>query len=202
MKHKNNDETPNLNRPAQRANSARRRVLLGSLGGAAAVSVWHTPVIKSVMLPAHAQTSLTLPKNFFRPGGGTPKLGFQPSKRSLLDVFIPAAHAGKGQDPESFGVLATNLDDTSFDVQFLNNRGNLIRTGTLQTDGTPGTLVVPAMLTCAEDFEVTPGDIPASITAIDQMEMTLRITPVERPEIDIIVPAGPAGVLEEICRPE
>lgn len=36
--------------------SARRRLLLG-LGTSTALSVWHKPVINSVIMPAHAQTS-------------------------------------------------------------------------------------------------------------------------------------------------
>jgi len=53
MKSNQNDNL-NLN---QKANKQRRKLLMGSAAAGSALTVWHKPIIESMLIPAHAQTS-------------------------------------------------------------------------------------------------------------------------------------------------
>lgn len=67
-----------------------KKILVGTgAAGVAAVAPqkWATPVINSVVLPTHAQTSL-LSLNYSDPNAGA----FTPA--DLLDSLVPSAHAG------------------------------------------------------------------------------------------------------------
>lgn len=68
-------------------NLTRRKALIGGTAGVAAATAWHTPILNSVVLPAHAQTSTA---NFF----SSTTLITQNS--SPWDLLLPTANAGEG----------------------------------------------------------------------------------------------------------
>ena len=90
---KNIKNTKNNEAPEQGLNTSRRRAVLGTLAGATAVTAWHKPVITSVILPAHAQTSpATMALTFFASGAiATPIM----VKSSPVDWLVPSAVASE-----------------------------------------------------------------------------------------------------------
>lgn len=142
----------------QGSNLSRRKVLLGGSAGVAAVTAWQTPILKSVVLPAHAQTSML---SFF--GGAT--VIAQNSSPSLLDKLLPVAHAGLEQAPTTeFTIVIVPqggaeyrvdiFSDTQIELGFVQN-SQLLHGGSV-TLGTPSSLAVvsnPCDIKLAE-FEV------------------------------------------------
>ncbi|MGA8258915.1 MAG: hypothetical protein WB783_01755 [Arenicellales bacterium] len=77
----------------------RKILAAGSVTAGTSVSIWKTPFVKSVVLPAHAQTSDPVnggggPGN----GGGGPVISGQigePDVAGLLDLFLRSAYAAE-----------------------------------------------------------------------------------------------------------
>jgi len=63
---------------------SRRNSIRGALGGVAVVSVWHKPVVNSLVLPAHAQMSPEVVMNF-RAGSTSVTTGPLGRTDTLLD---------------------------------------------------------------------------------------------------------------------
>ncbi len=72
----------------KRTNQGRRKVIVGTIAGATAAAVWHKPLLQSVVLPAHAQTSATL--SFFATSATATLVS---ANNPILDVLIPTAYA-------------------------------------------------------------------------------------------------------------
>lgn len=77
-------------------NKGRRKALSGMIVGGAAVTLWHKPVVNSVMLPAHAQTSAT--QDFYATVANATAVTV--NAKTMLDVLIPSAHALVGPSNE------------------------------------------------------------------------------------------------------
>ncbi len=92
----------------------------GLLSGAALTNgVWTKPVIDTVLLPAHAQTSMMMT---FSANGTitttTPTL----DRDSILDLFVTPVHAGSSRPSSSlvgFQAYAMQTGEDAFDFQFL-----------------------------------------------------------------------------------
>ena len=75
-----------------------KKLAVGGIAGAALPTQWSRPVVDSVMLPAHAQTS---DSSVYGGGGGGPVAGPGPAPTNsigeeILDFFTTPAQAGYG----------------------------------------------------------------------------------------------------------
>ena len=146
----------------------RRKVLLGLTGGIAGASQlpskWTKPVIDSVILPAHAQTSATtaaptttmapLPTNFR--GNISLAVSLTSNQRdSIFSALIPKAYAGT-MNPTG-DLCITSNDGTSFEAKLLydfdgthfNEGSGSVgggSTGFPQTGGTAGCFIIDASI--------------------------------------------------------
>ena len=150
----------------------------------------------SIMIDAPVCELIPIADSYFQAGGGNGQLQGANNSNSILDFFIPEAHAG-GASPSEFGVLATKMGDTEYMVEILNRRGNLLRTGTLNIDGSNGTLAPIMPLTCDGQFEGTPVDFTARIAGISIDNITIEATGNDGLKV-FSVPAG-MGSLMEVC---
>lgn len=133
---------------------SRRNLLKSALAGSGAVIAgknlpenWAKPVVDSVMLPAHAQTSIQINTqfNFFGQNVAVASIGSDTSfAESITDSLINDAHAQAGQRPiiemsaAVNGSMATVLFTPSQDPVFL----WALFQSNLPTDGTPGTVIL------------------------------------------------------------
>ncbi len=139
----------------QRILTTRRRALLGLAGGVVGASqlptTWTKPVVDSVILPAHAQTTVvpttpapttTLPIINFR-GQFSVDVNFvgidQPQEglhATILDTVIPKAHAGFRISPAD---MCIEVNGTSFTATLLVNN-DILFTGSGTVGGGPVTM--------------------------------------------------------------
>jgi hypothetical protein len=76
--------------PNNQPNLVRRKALIGGTAGVAAATAWHTPILKSVVLPAHAQMSVASPAAFF----GSVSTALVVKNSSPWDLLVQPANAG------------------------------------------------------------------------------------------------------------
>ena len=126
-----------------KSSESRRKLLKSIAAGSGAIVAgkslpesWSRPVVDSVMLPAHAQTS-TATSNYF---GGVVEVGQGPvfnnvMLATLAGSLINDAHANGANGT----VCGANMGD-SLDVQFQNSKNTVLRKGVLAKDGTEGML--------------------------------------------------------------
>jgi hypothetical protein len=150
MSNKVKNEMAEINQA--QSNKARRNLLLGGAAGVA-LGAWHTPIVKSVITPAHAQTTtddsglpLLGPGPFFSAPTITNN---QASPNSILDVIIPKAYAGR-RPLSSVYSQVTPVGANQYRVEIRNGKNTLARIGTL-TVGVAGVLV-PEGRTCRFDL--------------------------------------------------
>jgi len=113
--------------------STRRRLLKTAvLGGAAAAALklapeqWSRPMVRSVTLPAHAQTSppaASLPEGPWSGGAGLPNGGPERSRglgQRLLDFLVPKARGTMQQNPcpVGFEICIEPVDDQTISVRW------------------------------------------------------------------------------------
>ena len=194
---KRENKTMAENKKPENVNNNRRRAVLGAVGGASALAVWHKPVITSVVLPAHAQMSpTTMALTFFASGATvTPVI----VKSSPLDLLIPEAVASEFPIVSEYSVTveqtAPETDNYNINVferrmQGEDNRGEFLYSGSAsQTTG--GTLAVSE-----NPCELRASPIDVSITTISETAVTLEFTGRnERLE----VPAGSGSLPMPVC---
>lgn len=97
----------------KQVNLARRKALLGTAGGAAAVAAWHKPIINAVVLPTHAQMT-TMNLQFF---GATVGASPTTKKSSPLDLLISPAVAGLMMEQTyTIEAIQTDMAGESFNI--------------------------------------------------------------------------------------
>jgi hypothetical protein len=118
-----------------------------AVGAATLPQRWTRPVVDSVLLPVHAQATGGV---FGGAGLGVTGGGMfgmvgethyaQGPAHRLLDAVIPSAHAGTMVPSEPTATVCAILSGNMMTVQFQRSQNNAFREGTLNIDGTPGTL--------------------------------------------------------------
>ena len=124
----------------EKNSSENRRKLLKSIAVASGAVIagkdlpesWGRPVVDSVMLPAHAQTSNPL---VF---GGT-SLRSSDASDFILDTLVPTANAGASLPGSDHG-CATLLSNGDLEIYTQFESYSKIRMGVFKTDGTTGYL--------------------------------------------------------------
>ncbi len=211
--------------------SARRALLKTLAIGSGSASLtqlptrWTTPVIESVMLPAHAQTTGNLPPTFFSgtgvtgqvvdastPGGATVDQLIAATDR-LLSGVVPSASAGQPGSGGGNGYFVCaavdpNNGTATVSVAGLNEFDDpgvlLIRRGVLSLDGTPGQLTAAAADKdpCFNGFpqELTrPARINPGLTTAAEIviEITMRNPSENPPTLRLAVPLVAGSCLDE-----
>lgn len=93
---------------------SRRKAMTGMVVGGAALGVWHKPAIKSVFLPAHAQTSSDMDADFFATVADASVV--TTNTQLLLDTLIEPAYA----------ILVTNeeaVSELKFEAEAISQGG-------------------------------------------------------------------------------
>ena len=102
--------------PIKVKNILQRRTILGALTGIGALAVWHKPIIDSVVLPAHAQTSVFTGQ--YIDNNVSTTIITNSSNNSLMDnivsLVVPNAHAGH-ETPEG-GHVVVDISELTFDA--------------------------------------------------------------------------------------
>ena len=85
-----------MNQNSENNRLHKRRAMLGAITGAGVASLWHKPIVNSVLLPTHAQTSVFSGQYIDNNVGIT--LGSLMQKESIIEriagMIVPVAHAG------------------------------------------------------------------------------------------------------------
>jgi len=110
-----------------------RRHAVTAAGVAAASAAWHKPIINSVMLPAHAQTSDAMSSSDLSDGDtfvlnpGVTSNG-NTENSNLLDLLVSEAHAG-GNTPGRGSLMKLTYDapSDSFDYEQANRNRSIKR---------------------------------------------------------------------------
>jgi hypothetical protein len=180
----------------------------GSLTGVAAV-MWHKPLINTIVLPAHAQTSVVATAlTFFGGGTATPK----GVSSSLLNLLVPEAHATVRPVVETVmaSIVQNEVEGTDYTVSVLIDLGKsygdkfektqLVFSGSL-------TLGVAAMLAVSED----PCDLANTVLgrSVPPLSLTLNSVSEELAEISyssdlfeaagVSIPAGSGALPMAMC---
>ena len=121
----------------------RRKILLGVAGGAAVPAIWSKPLVKSVVLPAHAATSpmpVRMAVTYFGTNltrtitSNTGETADKTLFAEALDAIVPPANAQSGS-PRDFAVT---VEDEMAEVSFRNGPNTEEFSGMLSTDGSFG----------------------------------------------------------------
>ena len=140
----------------KKSSESRRKLLKSIAAGSGAIVAgkslpesWSRPVVDSVMLPAHAQTSPAPPVPEEPTFGGAAlnvvlndmdnDSMFAQLTNEFADTFISPAHAGGGNGGGSADVCAPKSGGM-LDVTIQTAQNNARRNGMLSIDGTPGNL--------------------------------------------------------------
>lgn len=98
-------------------NKDRRTALTGMIVSGAAVTLWHKPVINSVMLPAHAQASAV--QDFFATVASASAITV--NANIIIDALIPSAYAADLLSPSAELPLA----DLVFEAEAISQGGGM-----------------------------------------------------------------------------
>lgn len=105
--------------PEQRRSSVRKILAAGSVAAGMGAPLWATPVVKSVVLPAHAQTSETSGRPVVVLRG---PIG-EPESFGLLDLFLNSAYAAE-EDDLAGGCISITIDGSSVTATVTLNTGD------------------------------------------------------------------------------
>ena len=184
--------------PSSKVDKNRRRTLLGVAGGAAALGVWHKPVINAVTLPAHAQMSGPTTLSFFSSNVVVNPITMQ----SPLDWLVSPAVAGIQVQPRITSEYAASISQTApdtdnyqidvFERRFEGeqNIGEFLYSGTA-SEAAGGTLTV-TQNPCDEKAR----EFMVEIVAISDMSITLNLL---GPEVSVEIPAGTGSIPTPMC---
>lgn len=140
----------------ERENLPRRKALKLAAGGGAVVGStllagqWSTPLVKAVILPAHAQTSMTMQVFSASANVGIGKSA-PLQEKNILDLFIEPAIAGMESFEEvTLEAYAAQTGEAAFDFQFLITSSRLCKSET-----TPESEIFAFVEVSAADGSVT-----------------------------------------------
>jgi hypothetical protein len=183
---------------------SKRKALLG-VAGASALAVWHKPVMKSVLLPAHAQTTddtppPVLPPSSFFSGSAQVIVQNQTTPWTPLDIFVGPANAQPSEGPIEVQITPTTTEgsyDVVIQTSFLSNAAGddplvVFRDrfeGTLVLDGGPSDLT--QLSPCNSPFTQ-----PAQISNLDEVNRTIQLQFQMTP---YLIPEGTGTLTEIIC---
>jgi len=101
--------------------NTRRRVLVGGTLTGVAAAVWHKPLMNTISLPAHAQTSVpVVTMTFF--GAGVATATPITTVDSIVNALIPQAHAGDSAMAESI-MASIEQNELVYRIDFGGPRG-------------------------------------------------------------------------------
>jgi len=164
-----------------RSNLNRRRLLKTFTAGGAAVMIgknlpdnWVQPVVESVLLPSHAQTSVpgATTLNYFGQNVSVVQL-FEPTPSIVAQIsesIISAAHAQIVPGSNSIIEMSAKVKGSMATVMFTPSRPASSWTlfqSTLTTDGTPGTVDLAPGGLCPDAVWPIQGAGPQSVRIVD-----------------------------------
>jgi hypothetical protein len=172
------------------SDKSRRKLLKSIAAGSGAIVAgkslpesWSKPVVDSVLLPAHAQTSPAV-QTYFGPAiviegqelmGGANDVDVENTiLADVTDKLIPAAHAG-GPEGETNGTLCITVNGNSADVAYQNDANSVLRRATLATSGFPGFLEFAGISSDESCSKKNPRNLPAEITEVNSSYVELEI---------------------------
>lgn len=165
----------------------RRSLLLSSAGSAALLTAWHEPMIKSIVLPAHAvMSSRGLAQEFYYGEDLTAEVASLRKRNfSPLDLVVQPAMATVGTNYETVRAV---LEEDGYTVEVFSN--GIFRTEEgLQVGDSPK--VLPSK-NCLEVVDMT-----AQIISAGELHMVLIVD-----ECEIVVPFGTGDKIETPDCPE
>ncbi|MFT5136840.1 MAG: hypothetical protein ACI9XU_002261 [Arenicella sp.] len=176
-------------------NTGRRKTLLGAAAGASVIA-WHTPIINSIVLPAHAQTS-GISRSFF---GASVTVSPLAKANSLLNFLIPEAVAGVILQSAEYAVAATPIgtDGAAFTISLFEDRGESKEYSVVQ-------VVYSGDVSLASGGSLSPSENPCNlnlkniaveITSITEDAIRLNLT--DRRQ-SLIVAAGEGKLPTPMC---
>ena len=181
-------------RKSNSVNLRRRATVMGAAAGASAAAVWHKPLIESIVLPAHAQTSTVI--TFFASAATTMPIT---KNDSLLEAIIPSAYAGDipsmseytvtivqqgaGIDSYEIGVFERLLEGDS-------NVGEILYGGTA-SQASGGTLGITD-----NPCELEQGSINVEFGSISADSITLNFTNRNQ---TLMIPSGTGSLPTPMC---
>jgi len=140
----------------KRSSESRRKLLKSIAAGSGAIVAgkslpesWSRPVVDSVMLPAHAQTSPPPPVEEPTFGGAALSVVLNDMDNDSMlaqltnefaDTFISPAHAGGSGNGGGSAAVCAPKSGSMLDVTIQTAQNNARRNGMLSIDGTPGNL--------------------------------------------------------------
>jgi len=180
--------------------SNKRRAALAVIGGSS-VAVWHKPLINSVILPAHAQTSNMVANSYF--GTSLPLATLDSrSTSSPLDWLISSANAQVEVEPISVNISALvsrvgttgEIFDLSVLVEGVVNEsteqfGSVLYTGQI-SNGTPG--ILNATDNPCEVSDIT---LAANIVSVSETELVINFPG----EGTLTIPEGTGTLSSTAC---
>lgn len=147
-------------------------------------------------LPMPMCVDIGLPESFFD-GEISDTIG---DTGSIFDALIPEAHAGIIADEDRvMGVLATKIDEETYEVSHRNFGGNILRVGDVKVDGTVGQLSVVENA-CDDNANNKELSYSAEIIDVDNSMMMLNIN-IGKGSIRVSIPVG-SGRLVTSCSPQ
>ena len=163
-----------------------RRSLFTIAGVGFASGVWYKPIINTVVLPAHAQTT-GLPNNFF---GTDLVLTELITQNSLLDMIVPTAQAGAAMDPETVDVAASKVDEMNYNIEVIfDNNTNIKYAGQLTIGAESSKLPISQ-----DPCNIDSGSASGKIVSVSQDMLVLEF---DNGFYSVEVPVGP-GSLQDL----
>jgi hypothetical protein len=174
------------------SDKSRRKLLKSIAAGSGAIVAgkslpesWSRPVVDSVLLPAHAQTSATIFSGFGILGGSAPFALTENNTltASITDSLLPEAMAGNGGNQAGYFACAIiNGTSVNIHVAGLGSRGIpeneafYIRRGTLDLNGAVGTITASGsdVSPCASE-ELDHRSRPARVASYNDNQLVLQI---------------------------
>ena len=152
----------------------KRATVLGAAGGLTALSAWHTPIINSVLTPAHAQTSQVISMRQFFGANLTP-MAATGKTLSPFDLIVPVAHA-QSEEMDSYTIsVEEDGDDFMIDLLISSSEpgfdvAEILYNGVI--NGSSGGSLAVSDNPC----DLMTGPIAATIDSVSDTEVVVNLT--------------------------